>query len=143
MLTALDTNVLLDILIPNEAFADCAEAALEASALDGLLVVCDIVYAEICSQFTTQKECDFFFSDNRIRVEPSNREALFMASRVWRRYRKEGGKRARILPDFIVGAHAQAQANRLISRDRGFYRSSFPNLTVCDPSVDFKDSACD
>ena len=138
MLTALDTNVLLDILIPNESFADFAEAAIEAVASDGLLVVCDIVYAEICSQFATQRECDLFFSDNRIRVEPPNREALFIASRIWRRYRKEGGKRLRMLPDFIVGAHAQVQANRLISRDRGFYRSWFPELTVCDPSVDFK-----
>ena len=68
MLTALDTNVLLDILIPNERFADFAEATIEAAASEGLLVVCDIVYVEVCSQFAMQKECDFFFSDNRIRV---------------------------------------------------------------------------
>ena len=138
MLTALDTNVLLDILIPNDDFADAAEAAIEAAASDGLLVVCDIVYAEVSSQFATQRECDFFFSDNMIRVEPPDREALFLASRIWRRYRKQGGKRTRILPDFIVGAHAQVPASRLFSRDRGFYRSSFPDLYVCDPSVDFK-----
>ena len=59
-----------------------------------------------------------------------------MASRAWRRYRQQGGKKGRILPDFIVGSHAKAQANRLISRDRGFYRSSFPDLTVWDPSAD-------
>jgi len=138
MLTALDTNVLLDILIPNDSFADCAEAAIEAAASEGLLVVCDIVYAEVCSQFATQKDCDFFFSDNMIRVESPSREALFTASRIWRRYRKQGGKKTRILADFIVGSHAQAQTNRLISRDRGFYRSLFPDLTVSDPSVDFK-----
>jgi hypothetical protein len=58
MLTALDTNVLLDILVPNEAFADAAETAIEAAASEGLLVVCDIVYAEVCSQFATRKDCD-------------------------------------------------------------------------------------
>jgi predicted nucleic acid-binding protein len=133
-LTALDTNVILDILIPNEQFADLAESAIEAAASDGLVVVCDMVYAEVCSQFATQKECDRFFADSVIRVEPLNREALFMASRIWRRYRKQGGSRARILPDFMVGAHAQVQANRLISRNRGFYRSMFPELAVSDPS---------
>jgi predicted nucleic acid-binding protein len=59
-------------------------------------------------------------------MEATDRDALFLASRIWRTYRKQGGKRMRILPDFIVGAHAQAQANGLISRDRGFYRSRFP-----------------
>jgi hypothetical protein len=135
MLTALDTNVLLDILIPNHDFADAAESAIEAAALDGLLVVCDMVYAEVCSQFATQEECDLFFSDSVIRVEPLDREALFLASRIWRSYRKQGGKRTRVLPDFIVGAHASVHANRLISRDRGFYRSMFPNLIVHDPSA--------
>lgn len=138
MLTALDTNVLLDILVPNEAFAHFAETAIEAAAMEGLLVVCDIVYAEVCSQFVTKQDCDFFFSDNMIRVEAPSRDALFVASRMWRNHRKKGGTRARILPDFIVGAHAQVQANRLISRDRGFYRSSFPDLRVYDPSADSK-----
>jgi predicted nucleic acid-binding protein len=138
MLTALDTNVLLDILVPNEAFADSAETAIEAAASEGLLVVCDIVYAEVCSQFTSRKDCDFFFADNMIRVEATDRDALFLASRIWRMYRKQGGKRTRILPDFIVGAHAQVQANGLISRDRGFYRPLFPDLRICNPSVDFK-----
>ncbi len=137
MLTALDTNVLLDILIPNEAFADAAVAAIETAASEGMLVACDTVYAEVGSQFSTQRECDHFFSDNMIRVESANRDALFLASRIWLVYRKRGGKRTRILPDFLVGAHAQVQANRLISRDRGFYRSSFPDLRVWDPSVNF------
>ena len=57
-----------------------------------------------------------------------------MASRAWRRYRQGDGKKTRILPDFIVGSHARMQANRLTSRDRGFYRSSFPDLRIWDPS---------
>ena len=96
------------------------------------------MYAEICSQFATQKDCDFFFSDNGIRVESPNREALLMASRTWRRYRQQGGKNTRILPGFIVGSHARVQANRLISRDRGFYRSSFPGLRMWDPLIGLK-----
>jgi|ERR1019366_856632 predicted nucleic acid-binding protein len=134
MISAIDTNVLLDILIPNEALADAATAVIEDAANQGSLVVCDIVYAEICIQFPSRRECDHFFDSNEIRVEPLDRAAHFLAGRIWREYRLQGGKRNRILPDFLIGAHAQTQANRLISRDRGFYRSLFPKLAIVDPA---------
>ena len=62
------------------------------------------------------------------------RETHFLASRTWRMYRQQGGKRTKILADFLVGAHAQKQATRLLSRDRGFYRKLFPALHLFDPS---------
>ena len=62
-------------------------------------------------------------------------EAHFLASRVWRAYRKQGGQRARILTDFLIGAHAHVQASRLPSRDRGFYGKLFPKLSLIDPSA--------
>ena len=134
MISAIGTNVLLDILIPNEAFADAATSIIEDAANQGSLVVCDIVYAEICIQFPTRRECDHFFDSNEIRIESPDRAAHFLASRIWREYRSQGGKRNRILPDFLIGAHAQTQANRPISRDRGFYLILFPKLAIIDPA---------
>jgi hypothetical protein len=139
MITAIDTNILLDILAPNDKFCDASVKALEDAATWGSLVVCDSVYAELCIHFSSQRECDAFLEGNQIRVEPLNREALFLASRAWRTYwkqggRKQGGQRTRILADFLIGSHAQKQATRLISRDRGFYRSLFPSLNLLDPS---------
>jgi len=134
MITAIDTNVLLDVLLPNEEFCDAAVNALEDSAAAGSLVVCDLVYAELCVHFSAQEECDRFLETTQIRVEPLTRSAHFQASRVWREYRRQGGQRTRVLADFLVGAHAQLQANRLLSRDRGFYRKMFPSLNLVDPS---------
>ena len=133
MTTAIDTNILLDILIPNELFYEVSAGALERAAA-GLMTVCDIVYAELAVHFDTQGECDDFLESNEIRVEPLTREAHFAASRAWREYRRRGGKRNRILSDFLVGAHAQEQASRLLTRDRGFYRQLFPALVVVDPA---------
>ena len=109
-----------------------ADALQESAA--GSLVICDIVYAELCIYFESQHECDTFLGGNEIRVQALTREALFLASRAWRMYRKQGGKRTRILADFLIGAHAQKQATRLLSRDRGFYRRLFPSLNVHDPA---------
>jgi predicted nucleic acid-binding protein len=134
MITAIDTNILLDVLIPNEEFCDSTIGALEQAATAGSLVVCDLVYAELSIHFGAQRECDAFLDGNEIRVESLNREAHFLASRIWRAYRKQGGRRNRILADFLVGAHAQTQAERLLSRDRGFYRRLFPRLNVIDPA---------
>jgi predicted nucleic acid-binding protein len=134
MITAIDTNILLDVLVPNDKFCDASVGALENAAAGGSLVVCDLVYAELCIHFNTQSECDRFLQGNEIRVEALNNEAHFLASRVWRAYRKQGGQRARILADFLIGAHAHVQASRLVSRDRGFYRKLFPALSLIDPS---------
>ena len=134
MITAVDTNILLDVLVPNAEFYELSAGALDEAAGNGSLVVSDIVYAELCIHFETQRECDTFLESNEIRVQSLMREAHFLASRVWRIYRQQGGKRTRILADFLVGAHAQKQATRLLSRDRGFYHKLFPELAVQDPS---------
>jgi predicted nucleic acid-binding protein len=133
MITAIDTNVLLDVLLPNDDFCDAAIEALEDSVSVGSLVICDLVYAELCVHFPAQRECDDFLAANQIRVEPLTRAAHFAASRVWREYRRQGGPRARILADFLVGVHAEHQATRLLSRDRGFYGRLFPSLKLIDP----------
>ena len=85
--------------------------------------------------FELRRDCDAFLQDSEIRVQSLVREAHFLASRVWRKYRAQGGKRDRMLTDFLIGAHSKVQAGRLLSRDRGFYRSLFPALSLIDPSV--------
>jgi predicted nucleic acid-binding protein len=134
MITAIDTNILLDILVPNENFYEASANALQNAAGNGSLAISDIVYAELCIHFEAQRECDAFLEENEIRVQALVREAHFLASRAWRTYRKQGGKRTRILADFFIGAHAQKQATRLLSRDRGFYRKLFPSLDLHDPA---------
>jgi predicted nucleic acid-binding protein len=128
MITAVDTNVLLDILIPNESFYDASAEALQTSAQDGSLVISDIVYAELCVHFAHQRECDAFLDALDIRVQCLSREAHFLASRVWPTYREQGGKRTRILADFLIGSHAQMQASRLCLVIVGFTGSCFRRL---------------
>ncbi len=132
MTTAVDTNIFLDILLPNPEFFAASAAALQNAADDGSLVVADIVYAELCVHFETQRGCDRFLESNQIRVQSLTRESLFAASRAWRTYLRQGGKRTMVLADFLIGAHAAHQASRLLTRDRGFYSKLFPTLKIWD-----------
>ncbi len=134
MITAIDTNVLVDLLEADQKFSALSLRAVEEAAAAGPLVMSDMAYAELCFHFVEQARCDEFLSDNGIAVEPLDRSALFLASRIWKKYRQSGGRRTRILTDFLIGAHAVTQANQLLSRDRGFYRKLFPGLRLLDPS---------
>ena len=77
MITAIDTNILLDILVPNENFYEASARALQDAAGKGSLAISDIVYAELCIHFETQLECDAFLASNEIRVQALAREAAF------------------------------------------------------------------
>ena len=106
MISAIVTNILLDILIPNDDFCDASAEALERAVSFGSLVICGVVYAELCVHFEKRQDCDTFLDSNEIRVQALSRDSHFRASRAWRSYRLQGGKRTRILADFLIGAHA-------------------------------------
>jgi predicted nucleic acid-binding protein len=64
-----------------------------------------------------------------------NEEAALAAGRAFNEYRARGGRRDRVVADFLIGAHAGARADRLLSRDRGIYSTYFKSLALLDPST--------
>ena len=134
MLTALDSNVLIDIWNGSENLANAAGASLRTAQSQGIVLISDIAYAEVCTMFSKQSESDSFLDDLRVRVESLTPATCFLASRYWLSYLQSGGKRTRILPDFLIAAHATNQADALVTRDRGFYRTHFPKLKIIDPT---------
>ena len=134
MITAVDTNVLLDIFEDDPEFADASETALRYCQQQGRLVVCDVVVAEIGSVFKDIDQAKLVFDRLSINFDALQEAAAFLGAQVFRRYRSSGGQRQRVAADFLVGAHAVAQTDRLLTRDRGFHRTYFKGLNVLDPT---------
>ena len=83
MITAVDTNILLDILIPGAVHSSNSKALLEAAYAQGAMIISEVVYAELAAQFPSQAELDRFLHGTGIRLEQSWPEALHTASEAW------------------------------------------------------------
>ena len=134
MITAVDTSVLLDIFLPDETFGPRSAEWLRAAYDAGAIVICDIVYAELAPAFPDRAALDDALSRINVTVSPLDASIAYDAGRRWLRYRRAGGTRNRIIIDFLIGAHAVAAAERFLTRDRGFYRTYFPELAGRVPS---------
>ena len=142
MITAVDTNILFDVLIPDAPHGDTSERALAEALRAGAVVISDPVYAELAAHFAEQENLDRFLAETGLRLEPSHAEALYRAGRAWSEYVRRrpalacpqcGASvqpRQHVVAGFIIGAHALVQAGRLLTRDRGYYATYFPGLTL-------------
>ena len=134
MITAIDTNVLLDLFGADPTFGPAAKAAVRACRKDGHLVACEVVRAEVAGVFQTAREAQGAMQRLGVDFNALSLDAALAAGAAWKVYRTRGGSRQRMIADFLIGAHALTHADRLLTRDRGFYRSYFKQLTVVDPS---------
>ncbi len=137
MITAVDTSVLLDLLLKDPSFGERAEEALRKASKEGALIVCEIVYADLAGLFPSQGALGAFLRETGIQLKSSNPEMLWKAGELWRRFCLDRPRHSaiarRILADFLIGAHAMLQAEQLLTRDKDFYHSVFAGLRITSP----------
>jgi predicted nucleic acid-binding protein len=152
LISAVDANILVDILIDSPRQALSRQLLKEARS-QGYLIIAPVVYAELVAMLGEQQKLQEFLDAAGIqKVEQFGEKALWLAGEAWKLYNKRRPQklvcpgcgseteafcpgcqkkiltRQHILTDFLVGAHAQAHANQLLTHDLGFVRSYFPKL---------------
>ncbi len=155
MITAVDTNIILDILIPDEPFGEFSKRLLDQHLAKGKLILCEVVFADLASCFPSEEELKLFLADTGMGLVYSNKKSLYVAGMRWAEYARKGGKnkftcgkcgrafevtcpqcttaltkRLHVLGDFIIGAHALVQADCILSRDLGVYKTYFSDLNL-------------
>ncbi len=135
MITAVDTNVLIDVFCNDPKFAAASADALRRSIQEGQIVLCEIVAAELAAVFPSTKAFEYAIGKLSIEFSPIAIETAVYAGKIWRRYHAQGGGPTRVIADFLIAAHAQHQCDQLLTRDRGFYRTYFKKLRVVAPAA--------
>jgi len=157
MITAIDTNIILDVLIPGEPFGESSKELLDRHLSKGKLILCEVVFAELAARFPSEEEITSFLTDTRMNLVYSNEKSLYLAGSRWAEYAKKNAKtrfscskcghafeptcpqcgaaltkRLHVLADFLIGAQALVQADCILSRDLGVYKTYFSDLKVID-----------
>ena len=127
-----DSNIILDILTEDRNWYDWSASTLETLAEDNKLIINDVIYSEISISFRYIEELEEVLTNSFI-IQPIPKEALFLAGKVFVKYKNAGGVKQSTLPDFFIGAHASILDIPLLTRDKKGYKNNFPNLKIICP----------
>jgi len=131
--TLLDANILLDIAQGQGEWFHWSSARLQERRGAGAFVINEVVYAELSVGFAAMERLEAFLDLLGVTLERSPKPALLLAARVHLAYRRQGGTRLGVLPDFFIGAHAVHAGWPLLTRDARRYRAYFPTLEIIAP----------
>ena len=150
----IDTNPLVYIYHAVPDFGKNYAVLLGKLGKKNALLIPKIVYGELSLVFEDEKELNDFLSDTGIIIGEMKPESYVIAAKRWETYNKRRvlmctkcgkklGKlickkcnsgikiRQHILSDFLIGAYAlQMKGKNLITNDRGYFSSYFPELNI-------------
>lgn len=126
-----DSNIIIDLLTENSQWFEWSAAQIERLAEHHQLYINPIIYAEISVPFQKIE----ILKDKMIDFTsiPLTEEVAFLAAKAFEMYKKNGGSKNSLLPDFFIGAQAAIQKLTLITRDIRRYATYFPAVELIAP----------
>jgi len=148
-----DTNPLVYIYKNVPTYGEKFAILLGDLVRQKVLTIPKIVYGELSVIFKDISELNTFLSDTGIVVGEISKEAYVDAAERWQRYNKrrtlichQCGKkigalichkfgetlkiRQHTLSDFIIGAYALDTGKTIVTNDKGYYKTYFPELNI-------------
>ena len=128
-----DTCVLLDVSADDPRWRDWSIDQLARWSARGPLLINPVIFAEWCTDFRSYDAAQSALKSFGLQWAELPRQALFLAAQAHSLYRRRGGTRAVVLPDFFIGAHAAVAGMPLLTRDRRRFDAYFVGLEVVAP----------
>jgi predicted nucleic acid-binding protein len=130
-----DANVLLDVVSNDANWADWSTRQLRNQAQVHELLINPIIYTELSMAYADLDDVEAAVDRMRLRLADIPKPALFLAGKAFLRYRRAGGLRTSVLPDFYIGAHAAILDCAILTRDERRYRAYYPRVPLITPTL--------
>ncbi len=129
-----DSNIALDLATFDPVWYQWSLEQVGLALMNGEVLVNPIVYAELAPAFGSEADLEQWISDSEFELMGLPFSAAWPAAQAFKRYRKAGGPRTSLLPDFYIGAHAEVEGLTLITRDAARFRTYFPSVELIAPA---------
>jgi predicted nucleic acid-binding protein len=126
-----DTNIVIHLI--DELLDPNRQPELQGYAVTQRLIVNEIIFAEISGQYESFEAVTDLLESLRMRIVRLTLDECFRAGVAFRDYRRNGGPRATILPDFLIGAQASVRGWPILTRDTKRFATYFPEVELIDP----------
>jgi predicted nucleic acid-binding protein len=130
--TVVDSSVLLDVFTEDSRWFTWSQAHLTEAAQRGALVLNAVVLAEIAPRFSRLEALHSALPSMAV-IEEIPAAGAFLAGHAHAAYRRAGGRRQAVLPDFLIGAHAAVTARPLLTRDPRRIATHIPGARLIAP----------
>jgi predicted nucleic acid-binding protein len=135
----LDTNVIVDALDHSQAHHPWAKKQIEDAVATEGGGISVITLAELCAGARNPTDVESEVMRLGLIVHDIPAAAALACGKAYRRYtmarRNSGGGSSpkTPLPDFFIGAHAEAMGWKIATRDQGRFENYFPKVILVTP----------
>lgn len=128
-----DTNVILDLFNDDDDWKQWSFDQIRSLSQTETLLINIIIYTELMPAYSTESMLNSFLRTSPLKKVHLPFSSAAPAARAFSEYRKRGGSKTATLPDFYIGAHAEADGLTILTRDPRRYRTYFPKVDLICP----------
>jgi hypothetical protein len=128
-----DSNIVFDLWDQDPVWSSWSAQQLRSLTTAHDLAINVVIYAEISARFSSHANLDKAIDELGLIVLEITRDAAFLAGKAFQQYRRQGGNRTSVLPDFFIGAHAASLRCEILTRDTRPYSTYFPSVPLIAP----------